>query len=174
METRKFYPGLVFLICLFCGNVSVFAQNDVMMQGFNFYVPVDIANRNGTWWDNLAGKSQDIKEAGFTGIWTPPPSKALTGIEDVGYSISSHFDLGDYNQRGTIETRYGSRAELENMVRAMHARGIEVYADTILHHITTDYRSLEPNPVVKAYVASEANGGAHIACRVVHRRFCRK
>jgi alpha-amylase len=134
-----------------------------MLQGFNFNVPVDIANRNGTWWDNLAGKSQDIKEAGFTGIWTPPPSKGLTGIEDVGYSISSHFDLGNYSQRGTVETRYGSRAELENMVREMHERGIEVYADTILHAIVTDYRSLEVNPVVKSYVASEANGGAHVA-----------
>ncbi len=159
MEKQKFYVGLIFLIFLFCSNISVLAQNDVMMQGFNFNVPVDEANRNGTWWDNLAGKSQELKEAGFTGIWTPPPSKALTGILDTGYSISSHFDLGNYNQRGTVETRYGSRAELENMVRAMHARGIEVYADTILHHITTDYRSLEPNPVVKAYVSGEANNG---------------
>ena len=163
MEKQKFYTGLIFLICLFCSNISILAQNDVMMQGFNFYVPVDIKNRNGTWWDNLAGKSQDIKEAGFTGIWTPPPSKALTGIEDVGYSVSSHFDLGNYNQRGTIETRYGSRAELENMVRAMHERGIEVYSDTILHHIVTDYLALETNPIVKAYVAGEANGGTRTA-----------
>ena len=163
MKNQKIYPGLIFLICLFCSNISVLAQNDVMMQGFNFNVPVDEANRNGTWWDNLAGKSQELKEAGFTGIWTPPPSKALTGILDTGYSISSHFDLGNYNQRGTIETRYGSRAELENMVRAMHARGIEVYADTILHHIVTDYLSLEVNPVVKSYVGSEANNGANTA-----------
>ncbi len=163
MKKQKFYLVFIFLICLFGSNTPIFAQNDVMMQGFNFYVPVDIANRNGTWWDNLASKSQDIKEAGFTGIWTPPPSKALTGIEDVGYSISSHFDLGNYNQRGTVETRYGSRSELENMVKAMHARGIEVYADTILHHIVTDYRSLEPNPIVKSYVTSEANNRVRVA-----------
>jgi alpha-amylase len=163
MGKQKFYLIFIFLICLFYNCKLVLAQNDVMMQGFNFYVPVDIENRNGTWWDNLANKSQDIKEAGFTGIWTPPPSKGLTGIEDAGYSVYDHFDLGNYNQRGTTETRYGSRAELDNMIRAMHERGIEVYSDTILHHITTDYRSLEVNPVVKAYVASEANGGAHIA-----------
>ncbi len=65
---------LIFLNCFFCSNSSISAQNDVMMQGFNFNVPVDEASRNGTWWDNLADKSQELKEAGFTGIWTPPPS----------------------------------------------------------------------------------------------------
>ena len=76
MNKQKLYLIFIILISLFFNSESVVAQNDVMMQGFNFYVPVDIKNRNGTWWDNLAGKSQDIKEAGFTGIWTPPPSKA--------------------------------------------------------------------------------------------------
>ena len=71
--------------------------------------------------------------------------------------------MGDYKQRGTVETRYGSRAELENMVKKMHANGIEVYADTILHHIVTDYLSLEVNPVVKAYVEREADNGTHTA-----------
>lgn len=163
MKKQKLAFAFIFLICLSYSHPTVSAQNDVMMQVFNFNVPVDEANHNGSWWDNLANKSQDLKEAGFTGIWTPPPSKALTGIEDTGYSIFDHFDLGNYNQRGTVETRYGSRAELENMVAAMHARGIEVFADTILHHITSDYHSLEPNPVVKAYIAGEANNGAHTA-----------
>jgi len=163
MTKQKIHLSFIFLVCLFCCPRLAFAQNDVTMQVFNFYVPVDIENRNGTWWDNLANKSQDLKEAGITGVWTPPPSKALTGILDTGYSISSHFDLGNYNQRGTTETRYGSQSELEAMVRAMHERGIEVYVDTILHHIVTDYRSLEPNPIVKGYVAGEANNGLHIA-----------
>ncbi len=56
MDKQKFYLIVIILICLFYSNESVFAQNDVMMQGFNFYVPVDAANRNGTWWDNLANK----------------------------------------------------------------------------------------------------------------------
>ncbi len=35
MEKQKFYPGFIFLVCLFCANIFVSAQNDVMMQGFN-------------------------------------------------------------------------------------------------------------------------------------------
>jgi len=163
MKNQKIHLTLIFLGCLLCSDLSVFAQNDVMLQGFNFNVPVDEANLNGFWWDNLAGKSQDLKEAGFTGIWTPPPGKAFSGINDTGYALFSHFDLGNYNLRGTVETRYGSRAELENMVAAMHARGIEVYADMVLHHITPDNRTLETNPIVKTYVGSEANNGAHVA-----------
>jgi len=138
-------------------------QNDVMMQGYHFNVPVDIPHRDGTWWDNLASKSGDIKEAGFTGIWTPPPSKGINGIEDIGYSIFSHFDLGNYDLKGTVETRYGSRAELENMVASMHANHVEVYADMVLHMLIPDYRSLEVNPIVKNYITGEANNGTHIA-----------
>jgi alpha-amylase len=161
VANRSYLRAGILLFSIFLA-VTVFGQNDVIMQGFHFYVPVDATNHNGFWWDNLAGKSQDIKDAGFTAIWTPPPSKALDGITDVGYSIFSHFDLGNYNIRGTVETRYGSRAELENMIAAMHARGIEVYSDTILHHVTSDARALEVNPVVRNYVMNEADGGLHV------------
>ena len=163
MTAYRSYIRAVFLLFTAFLAVTAFGQNDVMMQGFHFYVPVDEQNRNGFWWDNLAGKAQDIKEAGFTGIWTPPPSKGLNGISDVGYSIFSHFDLGNYNIRGTVETRYGSRAELDNMIAAMHARGIEVYNDTILHHLTADKRAFEVNPIVRSYVMNEADGGLHVA-----------
>lgn len=152
-----------FILVIFLPAQIFYAQNNVSMEVFNFYVPVDIEHRNGTWWDNLTGKAQNLKEAGITAIWTPPPGKGLLGIEDVGYSIFDHFDLGNYDQRGTKETRYGSQSELENMVHAMHERGIEVYSDTILHHLVSDNKTLEPNPIVKSYVAGEANNGLHTA-----------
>jgi alpha-amylase len=147
--------------CLFGSVATSIAQNDVLMQGFHFNVAVDSANRNGIWWDNLASKADDLKGAGFSAIWTPPPSKASGGMEDHGYNIFSYFDLGNYNLRETVETRFGSRAELQNLVSTMHARGIEVYGDVILHHLATDFRSLENNPIVRDYMAREADGGIH-------------
>jgi alpha-amylase len=132
------------------------AQNDVMMQAFYWDVPVDAANFNGTWWDVLAGQAAELSAAGITGVWTPAPSKGNFGIYDMGYGIFDHYDLGNYNQKGTVETRFGSRTELINMVNAMHTSGIDVYADIVLNHIYTSDSEEEANPAVKGYVFDEA------------------
>src|SRR5438067_5056175 len=49
------------------------------------------------------------------------------------------------------------------MLAAMHAQGLEVYTDTVLNHVFTDYHELEPNPAVKAYIDGEAHNGANLA-----------
>lgn len=133
------------------------AQNDVMMQAFYWDVPVDNQNLNGSWWDTLSAKASGMKSAGFTGIWVPPPSKGNFGIWDMGYGLYDHYDLGNYNQKGTTETRFGSRSELENMISTMHqSPKIEVYADIVLNHIYTGDDNAESNPAVKQYVFDEA------------------
>ena len=133
------------------------AQNDVMMQAFYWDVPVDNQNLNGSWWDTLSAKASGMKSAGFTGIWVPAPSKGNFGIWDMGYGIYDHYDLGNYNQKGTTETRFGSRSELESMISTMHqSPKIEVYADIVLNHIYTGDENAESNPAVKQYVFDEA------------------
>jgi len=140
-----------------CLTMPGYSQNDVMMQAFYWDVPVDEVNKNGTWWDNLASKSSAMKSAGITGIWVPSPAKGNFGIYDMGYGIWDHYDLGNYNQKGTTETRFGSRAELEAMITAMHqSPKIEVYADMVLNHIYTGDDDRESNPAVKQYVFDEA------------------
>ncbi|MEO9965895.1 MAG: T9SS type A sorting domain-containing protein [Reichenbachiella sp.] len=145
------------------------AQNDVMMQAFYWNLPVDEANLDGDWWDNLSNKSSYLKNAGFTGLWLPSPAKGNWGIIDMGYGIYDHYDLGNYNQKGSIETRFGSRAELENMIADMHDTSggqpkIEVYADIILNHVYSNDEDEEANPAVKAYMFAEAftNGSQHV------------
>lgn len=147
-----------FLICNLSVSIAL-AQDDTMMQAFHWNVPVDTANRNGSWWDNLRGKASELSSAGITGIWTPPPSKGNVGIFDMGYGLFDHFDLGNYNQKETVETRFGSRQELINMISAMHNNGIEVYTDIVLNHFFTNDSQQENNPAVKFYVGSEANIG---------------
>ncbi len=153
--------GMLLVIMLSFSNFSQ-AQDDVMMQAFYWDVPVDAANFNGSWWDSLASNSKSLSDAGFTGMWIPSPSKGNFGIYDMGYGIYDHYDLGNYNQKGTTETRFGSRAELEAMIDSMHNNGIEVYADMVLNHMYTDgdyYGSsndMESNPDVKQYVFDEA------------------
>ena len=132
------------------------AQDDVMMQAFYWDVPVDVQNQDGTWWDNLRDRATVLEKAGFTGIWVPPPSKGNFGIIDMGYGIFDPYDLGEFDQKGTVETRFGSRKELHRMMSKMHDKGIEVYADVILNHLYTNEEQEEVNPAVKDYVFDEA------------------
>lgn len=153
---------VLLIISLLCININVSAQDDVMMQAFYWDVPVDQSNFDGFWWDSLASKAQAMNNAGFTGLWLPSPAKGNFGIVDMGYGIYDHYDLGNYNQKGTVETRFGSRSELESMINTMHNNGIEVYADIVLNHIYSDgnyygtNNNLEANPDVKEYVFDEA------------------
>ena len=167
---RRFFRrrslSLALLACLLASSAArVAAQDDTMMQAFYWDVPTDAAANNGSWWLNLQGKAGELRRAGVTGVWTPPPSKGNFGIYDMGYGVFDHFDLGNYPVKGTTETRFGSRAELEAMIAAMHAEGIEVYSDIVLNHIFTDYRELEVNPAVESYIRNEAttNTGTHTA-----------
>ncbi len=154
---RKSWYALMLLSLLILTVRPATAQNDAMMQAFYWDVPVDDVNLNGSWWDSLAAKAGELKNAGITGIWVPSPAKGNFGIWDMGYGIFDHYDLGNYNQKGTVETRFGSRSELENMISVMHqSPKIEVYADIILNHIYTSEDELETNPAVKQYVFDEA------------------
>lgn len=146
---------VLLLVFLFWASVC-HAQDDVMMQAFYWNVPVDDASNNGSWWDNLASKASELSDAGISGIWTPSPAKGNFGIYDMGYGIFDHYDLGNYDQKGTIETRFGSRAELLNMVNAMHKEGIQVYVDVVLNHIYTGDSEAQANPAVRQYVFDEA------------------
>jgi alpha-amylase len=131
------------------------AQHDVMMQAFYWDVPVDDVNKNGTWWDNLTVKASALQRAGIRGLWVPSPAKGNFGIHDMGYGIYDLYDLGNYEQKGSVETRFGSRVELERMIAKMHAHGIDVYADIILNHIYTGDDNEQTNPAVKHYVFDE-------------------
>ncbi len=154
MKTKNYVT--LFLTVILLMPLTAAAQNDVMMQGFYWDVPVDNVNLNGTWWTNLKNKSTILKNAGIKGLWVPSPAKGNFGIWDMGYGIYDLYDLGNYNQKGTIETRFGSRTELNQMITQLHADGIDVYADIVLNHIYTDQTEDQNNPVVKTYTFAEA------------------
>lgn len=152
---RNNYYVLIFFIVL--GPATrAYGQNDVMMQAFYWDVPVDAIGLDGFWWDSLAAKAPELSSAGISAVWVPSPSKGNFGINDMGYGIFDHYDLGNYDQKGTIETRFGSRSELISMVDAIHLNGIDVYADMVLNHMYTSSSEEETNPAVKQYVFDEA------------------
>lgn len=75
----------------------------------------------------------ELAEAGYTGLWLPPPTKGSGGFS-VGYDVQDPFDLGDKDQSGTIRTRYGTKDELLRMVEMAHRFGIRVYFDNVMNH----------------------------------------
>lgn len=103
--------------------------NGAMMQYFHWY-----SGNDGSHWDEVRSRAQELADAGFTALWLPPAYKGIYGLNDVGYGAYDLFDLGEFDQKGSIRTRYGTRAQYLDAVRALRAAGMQVYADAVLNH----------------------------------------
>ena len=104
------------------------SKNETMMQYFEWYLPND-----GLWWKRCAAKAENLAALGITQVWLPPAYKG-TSQEDVGYGVYDMYDLGEFDQKGTIRTKYGTKEEYLEAIRAFHAAGIGVFADIVLNH----------------------------------------
>jgi len=102
--------------------------NGVMLQSFEWYMPA------GRLWQDLAADAARLKAAGFTAVWIPPAYKGSGGAHDVGYSVYDLFDLGEFDQKGSVPTKYGTKAELHAAVAALQAQPLDVYADVVFNH----------------------------------------
>ncbi|MDN3593571.1 alpha-amylase [Zunongwangia endophytica] len=111
----------------------------VMMQAFYW----DVEPRF-EWWNTISGKIEGWANVGVNRIWIPPASKGQSGGYSMGYDPSDYFDFGNYEQHGTIPTRFGTREELEGMISVAHDNNIEVIADIVLNHNSGG--GLEYNP----------------------------
>lgn len=104
-------------------------QNGVMMQFFHWYNPAD-----GSLWREAASCASDLAAAGVTGVWLPPAYKGTAGGLDVGYGVYDMYDLGEFDQKGSVRTKYGTRDEYLAAVKAIQRQGVQVYADVVLNH----------------------------------------
>ncbi len=102
--------------------------NETMMQYFEWYLPND-----GLWWKRCAAKAAKLRDLGITQVWLPPAYKA-TKQDDVGYSVYDMYDLGEFDQKGTVRTKYGTKEEYLEAVQAFHRAGISVFGDIVLNH----------------------------------------
>ena len=102
--------------------------NRTMMQYFEWYLPND-----GLWWKRCAAKAENLNGIGITDVWLPPAYKG-TSQEDVGYGVYDMYDLGEFDQKGTVRTKYGTREEYLEAIRAFHDNDIRVFADIVLNH----------------------------------------
>lgn len=103
-------------------------ENGTMMQYFEWDLPND-----GKHWQRLKEDAAHLSDIGITAVWIPPCFKAL-GQEDVGYGIYDLYDLGEFDQKGTVRTKYGTKQELLEAIEELHRHNIQVYADVVLNH----------------------------------------
>lgn len=103
--------------------------SEVMMQSFFWDVPA-----GGIWWEFIENEVDDWAEAGVDRVWLPQFAKSESGGYSMGYDVSDYFDLGEYEQYGTVETRFGSKSELLSLIKAIHDNGMEVLADIVINH----------------------------------------
>ncbi|WP_228429873.1 alpha-amylase [Chryseobacterium binzhouense] len=101
--------------------------NGVIFQFFHWYHEGDL-------WNEFAEKASYLNELGITAVWLPPATKCFLGTEGRGYDVYDHYDLGEFFQKGTVRTRYGTKQEYLNAIQKAHECNIQVYADVVLNH----------------------------------------
>jgi alpha-amylase len=103
--------------------------NGVMMQYFHWYCPED-----GSLWNQVAEKACTLAQAGITSLWLPPAYKGTGGGMDVGYGVYDLFDLGEFDQKGSVRTKYGTKDEYVRAIQTAQKAGIRIYADVVFNH----------------------------------------
>jgi len=103
--------------------------NGVMLQGFHWYTAAV-----GTFWNSLTARATELSDRGFTSIWIPPSYKGNSGGLDVGYAVYDMYDLGEFDQKGSIRTKYGTIDELKSATKKLREWGIHVYLDVGINH----------------------------------------
>ena len=104
-------------------------KNQTMMQYFEWYLP-----DSGLHWRRCAAWAERLKEMGISMVWLPPAYKGAAGAKSVGYDVYDMYDLGEFDQKGTVRTKYGTREEYLEAVRSLQEQGIQVLADIVLNH----------------------------------------
>jgi alpha-amylase len=102
--------------------------NGVMMQFFHWYTEAD-----GSLWTELIAEAKALADIGITSLWLPPAYKGSAGGYDVGYGVYDRYDLGEFDQKGSIRTKYGTKDEYIRAIAAAHQAGLQVYADIVIN-----------------------------------------
>ena len=91
-------------------------RNGVMMQYFHWYTADD-----GSLWREVKANAKELAAAGITALWLPPAYKGLGGAKDVGYAVYDMYDLGEFDQKGSVRTKYGTHKEYLAAIEASRA-----------------------------------------------------
>ena len=104
-------------------------NNGVILQAFETQLPAD-----GSLWRTIGERAEAFASLGISALWIPPAWKGAGGGGANGYDVYDLYDLGEFHQKGSVRTKYGTRGELLAAIGALHRVGIKVCADIVLNH----------------------------------------
>ncbi|KAL4909835.1 hypothetical protein BDW74DRAFT_165194 [Aspergillus multicolor] len=103
-------------------------DNSLMFQAFEWYVSDDKAH-----WRRLRRALPTMKALDIDNIWIPPGCKAMNPSGN-GYDIYDLYDLGEFDQKGSRATKWGTKEELQSFVSRAQDSDIGIYWDAVLNH----------------------------------------
>ncbi|MCU7615335.1 alpha-amylase [Chryseobacterium sp. GMJ5] len=104
-------------------------MNPTMIQFFHWY-----SEGNGTLWKHAEQQAEYLSQLGITSVWFPPAYKGTDGENSVGYDAYDLYDLGEFDQKNTIPTKYGTKEDYQKAIKALKDNHIEVIVDIVLGH----------------------------------------
>ncbi|KAM5535962.1 hypothetical protein V8D89_010402 [Ganoderma adspersum] len=104
-------------------------ENALMMQFFTW----EAEHPRMSWWKHFETEVPNLAAMGVSQVWLPPPNKAMRK-QGQGYDAYDLWDLGEFYQKATIATRWGTKEELVRAVATANAHGIDVLVDAVLNH----------------------------------------
>ncbi|RYU93144.1 alpha-amylase [Emticicia agri] len=104
-------------------------MNEVMIQFFEWYYPAD-----GSLWKKVSQEAEKLKKSGISAVWLPPAYKGCSGGFSEGYDVYDLYDLGEFDQKGSVRTKYGTKEEYISAINTLHQQNIQVYVDIVLNH----------------------------------------
>ena len=118
----------------------------VMLQTFFWDCP-RVDNKEFQWWNYIREQVPALAKAGFTSLWLPPVHKAanLNG-PSMGYDPYDYYDLGEFDQKGSVPTWFGTRAELSQLIETAHSHRLSLIADMVYNH-NSGADAQEVNPI---------------------------
>ncbi|CAG8214756.1 unnamed protein product [Penicillium olsonii] len=123
-------------------------DNSLIFQTFEWHVPADRSH-----WRRLRDALPGYKAMGIDQIWIPPGCKGMDAHGN-GYDIYDLYDLGEFDQKGAVPTKWGTKQELEDLMLQAEILEIRVIWDAVLNHKAgADYP--EPFKAVKVDSQSE-------------------
>ncbi|CEQ41970.1 SPOSA6832_03728 [Sporobolomyces salmonicolor] len=88
-------------------------DNYTMMQGFEWYEPA-----GGKYYKTMKERAESLGSMGITAVWLP----------------HDRWDLGEFDQKGGVATKYGTKEELLDLIQTLKANGVVSYVDCVLNH----------------------------------------